>query len=189
LKSEKKRAGVVAAKKKEITLWKPKEKLETAFVDNPYYSKVHDGETANPVKIKAKINIRESAIATLAARKHINDAQLAAANRFRALWEAMGGAGAGSFDYSREHVDGGGPREPLSERQISAGLELKHAREALGNRAYDIMSKVAGQGYAIQELAKSHRERTTLTDYLKDGLDELARSWGYENRGTRRKTA
>lgn len=170
-------------------VWRPKTKLADVYVDNPYHSKAHDGEDTNPVKIKAQVNIKESAIATLAARKHINEAQVMAADRFRSLWEAMGGAGAGSFDYSREPVDGGGAREPLTERQIRAGLELKMAREVLGNRAYGIMSKIAGEGYAIQELATSHRERTTLTDYLKDGLDELARNWGYENLGTRRKNA
>jgi hypothetical protein len=175
--------------KKIVTTWQSKERLESVYVDNPYYSKAHDGEGANPIKIKASLNIRESAIVTLAARKHIDESQLAAANKFRSLWESMGGAGAGSFDYSREHVDGGGAREPLTERQIRAGLELKRAQQALGNRAYDIMSKVAGQGYAIQELAKTHRERTTLTDYLKDGLDELARNWGYASGGNKRKSA
>ncbi|MGO6967797.1 hypothetical protein [Rhizobium leguminosarum] len=98
-------------------------------------------------------------------------------------------AEAGSFDYSREPVDGGGMREALTEQQIRAGQELKRCRESLGIRAYDIMSKVAGQGYAIRELAKSRRERTTLADYLKDGLNEMARNWGFENRGTQRKRA
>lgn len=184
-----KMAAKSGKKKKTVTVWQPKAKLAVVYVDNPYHSKAHEGEETNPVKIKAQINIKESAIATLAARKHINEAQVRAADRFRALWESMGGAGAGSFDYTREPVDGGGAREPLTERQIRAGLELKMARAALGNRAYGIMSKVAGEGYAIQELATSHRERTTLTDYLKDGLDELARNWGYENRGTKRKSA
>ncbi|PDT19383.1 hypothetical protein [Rhizobium hidalgonense] len=176
-------------KQKVELVWRPKTTLANVYVDNPFHSRAHDAAETNPVKIKAQVNIKESAIATLAARGHINEAQVRAADRFRSLWEAMGGAGAGSFDYSREPVDGGGPREPLTERQIRAGLELKMAREALGNRAYGIMSKIAGEGYAIQELATSHRERTTLTDYLKDGLDELARSWGYENRGTQRKSA
>ncbi|MBA5802155.1 hypothetical protein [Rhizobium changzhiense] len=169
--------------------WQPKIKVEKVTVDNPFYSKAHQGIETNPVKIQAQMNIRESAIVTLAARKQINEAQLAAATRFRALYEAMGGAGAGSFDYSREPVDGGGSREPLTERQIRAGQELKRCREILGIKAYDIMSKVAGQGYAIGELAKSHRERTTLADYLKDGLDEMARNWGYESRGDRRNSA
>ncbi|MGQ3215772.1 hypothetical protein [Shinella sp.] len=176
-------------KKKVVLAWKPKQQLDKVYVDNPYYSKANDGESANPVKIRAERNIKESAIVTLAARKHIDEYQLAAANRFRSLWEAMGGAGAGSFDYSRERVDGGGATEPLTERQIRAGQELKHCRETLGVRAYDIMSKIAGEGHAIQELAKTHRERTTLTDYLKDGLDDLARNWGYQNPGTKRKSA
>ncbi len=178
-----------AKKKKKIEGWQEKAKLQAVYVDNPYYSSAHDGEGANPVKIKAVVNIRESAITTLAARKHIDASQKAAADRFRSLWEALGGAGAGSFDYSREQVDGGGAREALTERQIEAGMELKRAKAVLGNKAYDIMSKVAGQGYAIQELATTHRERTTLTDYLKDGLDELARNWGYANRGIKRKRA
>lgn len=184
-------ASSKAAKKKpKNTLeWKPKEKVEKVYVDNPFYSRAHDGEGSNPIKIQAQVNIKESAIATLAARKHIDPGQIMAADRFRALWESMGGAGAGSFDYSKEPVDGGGAREPLTERQIRAGFELNHIRSVLGNRAYDIMSKIAGQGFAIQELATSHRERTTLTDYLKDGLTDLAREWGYENRGTKRKSA
>jgi hypothetical protein len=180
---------VAKKKKKIIDGWQEKAKLQSVYVDNPYYSKAHDGEGANPLKTKAQINIRESAITTLSARRLIDDSQKAAADKFRGLWEAMGGAGSGSFDYSREHVDGGGAREPLTERQIRAGKELKIAQEVLGVRAYDIMSKIAGQGYAIQELAKSQRERHTLTDYLKDGLDELARTWGYANRGTKRKSA
>ena len=166
-----------------------KSEVRIQKVPNPLFSRAHNGETWNPVVISAHVNIRESAIATLAARKHINEAQVAAADRFRALWESMGGAGAGAFDYSREPVDGGGSNDPLSERQIRAAMELKRIREILGVRAYDIMGKIAGEGFAIPELAKTHRERTTLTDYLKDGLDEMARQWGYENRGTKRRSA
>ena len=175
--------------KKVVEGWQPKQKVASIFVDNPYYSKAHDNDTANPIKIKAQVNIKESAIATLSSRKLINEAQVMAADRFRGFYEAMGGAGAGSFDYSREPVDGGGAREPLTERQMRAALELKLAKQILGNKAYDIMTKIAGQGFAIQELASSQRERTTLTDYLKDGLDELARCWGYENKGNKRKSA
>lgn len=184
-----KAATKTARKRKIIDGWQEKAKLQPVYVDNPYYSRAHDSDQSNPMKIKAQINIRESAITTLAARKLIDESQRAAADRFRGLWEAMGGAGAGSFDYSREPVDGGGAREPLTERQIRAGMELKRAQAILGVRAYDIMSKVAGQGFAIQDLAKTQRERTTLTDYLKDGLDELARAWGYANHGNRRKSA
>ncbi|MGO6697605.1 hypothetical protein ACCS54_35875 [Rhizobium johnstonii] len=41
---------------------------------HPFYSKAHQGIEASPVKIQAQMNIRESAIVTLAARKRINDA-------------------------------------------------------------------------------------------------------------------
>ncbi|WP_206615943.1 hypothetical protein [Rhizobium sp. WSM1325] len=53
--------------------WKPKIKVEKVTIDNPFYSKAHQGIEANPVKIQAQMNIRESAVVTLAARKQIND--------------------------------------------------------------------------------------------------------------------
>ena len=41
------------------------------------------------------------------------------------------------------------------------------------------MIKVVGQGMEIKDLAESQRDRKTLGDYIKDGLDELAVHWGY----------
>ncbi|WP_432416649.1 hypothetical protein [Rhizobium leguminosarum] len=54
------------------------------------------------------MNIRESALTTMAARGVLNAAQVAAAPRFRALWESMGGMGASAIDYGREQVDAAG---------------------------------------------------------------------------------
>ncbi|WP_312038604.1 hypothetical protein [Rhizobium croatiense] len=69
---------------------------------------------------------------------------MAAATRFRALWEAMGGKGAGVIDYSKEHVDGGKGRDPITERQANAGKELAKCRELLGVRLYGLVSAVCG---------------------------------------------
>ncbi len=78
------------------------------LVDNPYYSRAHCEDPTNPRTIPAVMNIRESALTTMAARGVLNAAQVAAAPRFRALWESMGGMGASAIDYGREQVDAAG---------------------------------------------------------------------------------
>lgn len=148
-------------------------------IDNPHYSKVHEGARGNPKTTTAAMNLRESPIAMMAAKGHIEPHQLQAANKFRRLWEALGGAGAGSFDYSREPVDGGGAREAITDRQIDAGFLLKECQTVLGPRHYDVVCKVAGEGRTIAEMCGSKREKLTLADYLRHALDDLAVHWGY----------
>lgn len=162
-------------------------KVETKLVDNPLYLRAHDGERWNPKEIHSAINVKESALTVLEQRGLIDDAQVKAGERFRSIWEALGGSGAGSFDYSREPVDGGGAREALTERQIQAGQDLAKARLVLGI-GYEVMVKVAGEGLGISELTENMSKRRAYTEYLKDGLTALAKHWGYENRGVKRKT-
>ncbi|MBX5190142.1 hypothetical protein HJB86_14625 [Rhizobium sp. NZLR3b] len=157
-------------------------------IDNPHYSKAHAGASGNPKTVTAAMNLRESPVAMMAAKGHLEPHQVEAAIMFRRLWEALGGSGAGSFDYSREPVDGGGAREPISDRQIDAGFRLKECRELLGPRHYDVVSRVAGDGCTIAELGLSKRARHTLADYLRDALDDLAVHWGYQKRKTPRKS-
>jgi hypothetical protein len=156
--------------------------VEEKLIDNPLHLRAHAGETWNPKKMKAAINVKESALVVLEQRGLINEAQVKAGERFRSIWEALGGAGGGSFDYSREPVDGGGPRVTLTDRQVAAGQDLEEARRVLGI-GYDVMVKVAGEGRGISELTDNLSRRRAYTEYLKDGLTALARRWGYENFG------
>jgi hypothetical protein len=160
-------------------------KVEGKMVANPLHLRAHDGEKWNPKEIKAAVNLKESALVVLEQRGSIDEAQVKAGERFRSIWEALGGAGTGAFDYSREPVDGGGAREALSERQIRAGQDLAEARKVLGI-GYDVMVKVAGEGLGIPELTDNQSKRRAYSEYLKDGLSALAKHWGYENRGTKR---
>lgn len=66
-----------------------KTRLRVTEVPNPYYSRAHLTDATNPRTIPAVINIRESAITTMAARGVLDAAQVAAATRFRGLWEAI----------------------------------------------------------------------------------------------------
>lgn len=160
-----------------------KSQIAIVEADNPLYAPIHAGAAGNPRKISVAINLRESPVAMMAAKGHIDQSQLAAANHFRKLWEALGGSGAGAMDYTREPVDGGGAREPITDRQIDAGLKLKQAQMHVGVRAFGVVEKVCGEGVSVSDLGASHRERTTYADYLKHALTDLSELWGYASRG------
>jgi hypothetical protein len=128
------------------------------------------------------VNIKESAAGTLYSRGHIKDAQWAAAGRFRQYWERSGAKGTIAIDYSREQVDGGKSIDPLQDSMVDAVRQLNECRPVLGRKAFDLMIKVVGQGMEIADIAKTQREKTTYSDYIKDGLDALAVHWGYKTR-------
>lgn len=151
-------------------------------VENPNWSRDHHGRKDNPRYITATVNLRESAITTMHARDLIDDAQAAAAIRFRRNWEAMGGKGAGAIDYSKEPVDGGGIPETVSDRHLIAGRDLHACRLTLGVRGYKLVSQVCGEGYQVSELFKEKRAQLSAMDALRGFLDDLAEMWSIKSR-------
>lgn len=151
-------------------------------VDNPMFAPIHAGAPGNPKKITVAVNLREGPIAWMHSKKIISDAQRMAADNFRKLWENCGGTGAKAMDTTKEIVDGGGPREPITDRQIDAGLKLKECRAVIGHRAYSIVEKVCGEGYSIKDFSHTQREQKTNADYLKDALTDLSYHFGYASK-------
>lgn len=160
----------------------PHATIRPMAVENPLYSRQHEGARGNPKTITVMVNIRESAVGTLAARGLLEAHQIMAADRFRKLFEAAGGAGARAIDYGREPVDGGGMYDPIPDRMIDAAKELAACMPILGLRKYKIIEDVVGQGCEIKDLAKTHREKTTLADYIRNGLEDLATFWQLSTR-------
>jgi hypothetical protein len=163
----------------------PHRTLRAVTVDNPYFSRAHAGAATNPRTIPAVVNIRESAITMLASRNRIDAAQVAAATKFRALFEAMGGKGASAIDYGREHVDGGKRADPISERQMAAADELRRTRQALGNQGYWLVSRICGEGFSLHEVVRpgsSKRAKLAAANDLRACLDTLAELWGIATR-------
>lgn len=168
--------------------------IGSKIVENPLFMADHPESGSNVRKMSVAINIRESAVETLYARGQLDEAQKEAADEFRKLWERMGGSGAGAIDYSREHVDGGGARDPISIQHMQAGQELNRARETLrkshGEYAYRLVTYIVGDGYSVHELTQTRRQRDTMTDMLRMYLDVLAHMWRFSNSpmGKRRET-
>lgn len=146
--------------------------------ENPDFNPARPQTSFNRRKVKLPHNAKESAIITMAARGHLNTSQLQAAKRFCHYYERLGGSGAGSFDYSREPVDGGCTRTTISESQIEAGQQLKQCRDLLGIVGYDLISKVAGQGLSLDNICSDKRRKNYAADHLRDCLDVLAVHWG-----------
>lgn len=152
--------------------------IRAVEVDNPYFAPDHAESRSNPKLIAAFVNIRESAVETMFARGYLDKAQKRTADRFRAIYEAMGGAGAGAMDYTRDVVDGGVSVDPISVRQMEAGRELKQCRVLLGERPYELVRKVCGEGHALTEVSATKREKLTMADILRYSLNDLAKMWG-----------
>lgn len=164
-------------------MWTSPLEIGTAEVDNPYFSRSHsDEKSGNHRKVLASVNVRESAISILAARGAIEPHHAAAADQFRMLWEALGGAGARAIDMTKEAVDGGRIADPIRALQFEAGIRLKAARDCLvkahGEYAYRLVGYIAGEGRSIHDLTETRRQRDTMTDNFRMYLDTLARFWG-----------
>lgn len=148
-------------------------------MENPYFNGNHEISGTNPKMIGVVKNLRESAVETLFARGKLNDAQKRAADKFRSLWETLGGAGSGANDYSREYVDGGGAKDPIAQRQVDAGKALMECRNLIGVRNYDLVQKVCGQGLGLAQISSIKRDQLTAADNLRASLDDLAGLWHF----------
>ncbi len=170
----------MSKKIKRLSAGRLKLKVQTTEVDNPYFQPGYAESPSNPKKVKAYVNVQESAIETLYARGNLDRPQKQAADHFRSLWETMGGAGAGAIDYTQEPVDGGGVTDPISLRQLAAGKELKRCRLLLGARGFSLVANIAGDGRSLPEVAgPAKRDRLSAADALRGFLDDLADMWGY----------
>jgi hypothetical protein len=164
-------------KKKPVSLAGPKVHLAT--IQNPDWRADLDGEKAFPRDIQAVVNLKESAIETLFARKFLSKSQKQAADRFRELWESAGGKSS-SLDYTQDRVDGG-RGDPVTSK-LAALQELSRARAYLGMRGYETVEAICGQGKALTDLAPHKRERLTMADNLRADLDDLGGMWGYQTK-------
>lgn len=171
--------GEMKQKKKGKAVKPKKVSLPIRTVENPDWSPDKDGEPGFPRTVTVEVNVRESAVETLYARKFLGMAQKLAADRFRALWEAAGGK-ASSIDYTLDRVDGG-KGDPVASKLIAA-QELRRVRYLVGQRGYDVLQAVCGEGQGLSDLSPHKRDRLTMADNLRADLDDCASMWGMQTR-------
>lgn len=142
-------------------------------------------------------NVRAHPADFLHACKRIDDAQRAAANRVRALYERAEIGASKAIDYSAVRVDGGALQEPLAEAVYAARKALLQARRAVGEAGWAIVQPVMGEGIALERVVrdKPHLARGLsgrqaygyVSGRLREALDDLVAHWGLIATGARRR--
>lgn len=161
---------------------KPRPRLVDSKIEDPMWSRDHDGKKGNNRFRTNQRNAHESPIEWLYDRAQIDDAQKMAADRFRAIWESMGGKGASSIDFSKDIVDGGRGAQDITASQINAGQELRRCFVLLKARDYSLVSKICGEGRTLVEIAETPRARNSALISLQGALSSLAAMWNLKTR-------
>lgn len=154
-----------------------KAKTQIMIVQNPDFSPGLPENDSNRRLANAVVNLRESSVVTLAARGVLNASQVGAAFKFRNEWEVVEGVQRHSVGFS-EWSDHSGGAPALSERYMSASDELRRCREVLGIHGFNLVTRVCGEGFSINDFCPSRRAKDTATDMLRVYLNQLARMWG-----------
>lgn len=152
-------------------------------VDNPEYSREHHGASANPKRITAAINMRESPLVWYISHGDVTASQGRAGTWVRRLHELAGGAGVQAMDYTREPVDGGRVTDGLTDIKATAAKRLSEARDELERTGCDwrIVEQVCAWGYFVKQLTQTRRENSAAMQRLCASLGVLAIFWGYES--------
>jgi hypothetical protein len=121
------------------------------------------------------VGLRDSSIVTLAAHGLLDADQVAAAWRFRRVWEEFAELEQPAQRFER--VDHTGDGLARIERQHKARREMKRCRKLLGQHGFQLVTKVCGEGWHIRDLCSTRRERDTAADVLRIHLASLAAMW------------
>jgi hypothetical protein len=120
--------------------------VATAEVDNPLA--LEPGE-----KIVALRSIRNDPLARLHSHRQIDEAQYQAGRAFQSDWEKAE-RGPRAVDPTREYVDGGQSREPITEGQRKAVLRLNRAERELGADGSALVHDVLVRGLTMEQVGQ-----------------------------------
>jgi hypothetical protein len=134
-------------------------------------------------KIVTLRSIRNDPLARLHTHRQIDEAQYQGGRAFQDDWEKAE-RGPQAVDPTREYVDGGHRREPITERQRKAVLRLNRAEHELGADGSALVHEVLVLGMTMEQIGERrgvHGQR--WIDYFarrfKECLDRLALMYGF----------
>jgi hypothetical protein len=160
--------------------------------DLPRHAEVASVEVDNPLalepgeKILAIRSIHNDPLARLHTHRQIDEAQYRGGRAFQDDWEKAE-RGPRAVDPTREYVDGGQPREPITERQRRAVLRLNRIEHELGADGVVLVHEVLILGLTMEQVGKRRGLRgQRWMDYfskrLRECLDRLAQTYGFATR-------
>jgi hypothetical protein len=134
-------------------------------------------------KIVTLRSIRNDPLARLHTHHQIDDAQYQGGRVFQSDWEKAE-RGPQAVDPTREYVDGGRGREPITESQRKAVLRLNRASRELGADGSALVHEVLILGMTMEQIGqrrgmRGQRSNDYFARRFKECLDRLALMYGF----------
>src|SRR6478752_129439 len=150
--------------------------VATVEVDNPLG--LEPGE-----KIVTLRSLRNDPLGRLHSHHQIDEAQYQGGRAFQDDWERAE-RGPQAVDPTREYVDGGRPREPITERQRKAVLRLNRAERELGADGSALVHEVLVLGMTMEQIGlrrgwRGQRWMDYFARRFRECLDRLALIYGF----------
>ncbi|HET7885660.1 MAG TPA: hypothetical protein VFL62_05480 [Bradyrhizobium sp.] len=157
--------------------------------DLPLNAEVSTVEIDDPLaleageKIVALRSIRNDPLARLHSHHQIDEAQYRAGRAFQDDWEKAE-RGPRAVDPTREYVDGGRAREPITERQRRAVLRLNRIEHELGSDGIVLVHEVLVLGLTMEQIGlrrglRGQRWKDYFARRFQECLDRLAQTYGF----------
>ena len=157
--------------------------------DLPHSAEVATIEVDDPLalepgdKIVTLRSIRNDPLARLHSHRQIDEAQYRGGRAFQDDWEKAE-RGPRALDPSREYVDGGQFREPITERQRKAVLRLNRAERELGADGSALVHDILILGMTMEQVGlrrglRSQRWMDYFARRFRECLDRLALMYGF----------
>lgn len=155
----------------------------------PFNAELAEVEVDNPLaldsgeKILAIRSIRSDPLGRLHAHHQIDEAQYRGGRAFQNDWERAE-RGPQAMDPTREYVDGARAREPVTESQRQAVLQLNRVERELGTDGAALVHDVLILGLTMDQIGERRAVRTQRwNDYFarrfRECLDRLALIYGF----------
>jgi hypothetical protein len=134
-------------------------------------------------KIVVLRSIRNDPLGRLHSRRHVDEAQYQGGRAFQNDWEKAE-RGPRAVDPTREYVDGGQGREPITEGQRKAVLRLNRVERELGAEGSALVHEVLVQGMTMEQVGqrrglRSQRWNDYFARRFRECLDRLALIYGF----------
>jgi hypothetical protein len=134
-------------------------------------------------KIVTLRSLRNDPLARLHSHRQIDEAQYQGGRAFQDDWEKAE-RGPRAVDPTRDYVDGGRVREPITERQRKAVLRLNRAERELGADGSALVHDVLIKGLTMEQVGQRRELRgQRWIDYFarrfRECLDRLALIYGF----------
>lgn len=157
--------------------------------DLPHNAEVATIEVDDPLalepgdRIVTLRSIRNDPLARLHSHRQIDEAQYRGGRALQDDWEKAE-RGPRALDPSREYVDGGQFREPITERQRKAVLRLNRAERELGADGSALVHEILILGMTMEQVGlrrglRSQRWIDYFARRFRECLDRLALMYGF----------